>query len=175
MLKRYPFWLWTAVVFLFLTALIHSLSFFIQPAPQNETERQLLDLLANYKSDLGGGFKRSTKDLFTALSACFSLVCLLGGLTIAYLAHEKTELRILKGVVGINVLIFGICFGLQMAVIEFGRHVCGLADANSTEIDENSPHPVIAMMDQQREVVQKGGTMRLGAYPCVLQESVCSA
>jgi hypothetical protein len=118
MLKRYPFWLWTAVVFLFLTALIHSLSFFIQPAPQNETERQLLDLLANYKSDLGGGFKRSTKDLFTALSACFSLVCLLGGLTIAYLAHEKTELRILKGVVGINVLIFGICFGL-MAVFTF--------------------------------------------------------
>jgi CTP synthase len=70
---------------------------------------------------------------------------------------------------------FGICFGLQMAVIEFGRHVCGLADANSTEVDENSPHPVIAMMDQQREIVQKGGTMRLGAYPCVLQEGTIAA
>ena len=70
---------------------------------------------------------------------------------------------------------FGICFGMQMAVIEFGRNVCGFADANSTEIDENSPHPVIAMMDQQREIVQKGGTMRLGAYPCALQEGTLAA
>ena len=70
---------------------------------------------------------------------------------------------------------FGICFGMQMAVIEFGRHVCGLENANSTEVDENSPHPVIAMMDQQRMVVQKGGTMRLGAYPCVVQEGTIAA
>jgi CTP synthase len=70
---------------------------------------------------------------------------------------------------------FGICFGMQMAVIEFGRHVCGLKNANSTEVDENSPHPVIAMMDQQRTVVQKGGTMRLGAYPCALQDGTIAA
>jgi CTP synthase len=70
---------------------------------------------------------------------------------------------------------FGICFGMQMAVIEFGRNLCGLANANSTEVDENSPHPVIAMMDQQRMVVQKGGTMRLGAYPCVLQDGTIAA
>ncbi len=70
---------------------------------------------------------------------------------------------------------FGICFGMQMAVIEFGRNLCGLANANSTEVDENSPHPVIAMMDQQRMVVQKGGTMRLGAYPCVIQEGTIAA
>jgi CTP synthase len=70
---------------------------------------------------------------------------------------------------------FGICFGMQMAVIEFGRHVCGLKGANSTEVDENSPHPVIAMMDQQRAVVQKGGTMRLGAYPCALQDGTIAS
>ena len=70
---------------------------------------------------------------------------------------------------------FGICFGMQMAVIEFGRNMCGLAKANSTEVDENSSHPVIAMMDQQRTIVQKGGTMRLGAYPCVLQEGTIAA
>ncbi|MSQ46835.1 MAG: CTP synthase [Deltaproteobacteria bacterium] len=69
----------------------------------------------------------------------------------------------------------GICFGMQMAVIEFGRHVCGLGNANSTEVDEHSPHPVIAMMDQQRMIVQKGGTMRLGAYPCIVQEDTLAA
>ena len=64
----------------------------------------------------------------------------------------------------------GICFGMQMAMIEFGRNVCGLTDANSSEVDPHTPHPVIALMDQQRGVVQKGGTMRLGAYPCALQD-----
>lgn len=65
---------------------------------------------------------------------------------------------------------FGICFGMQMAVIEFARNVCGLTNANSNEVDPDTPHPVIALMDQQQTVVQKGGTMRLGAYPCTLQE-----
>lgn len=65
---------------------------------------------------------------------------------------------------------FGICFGMQMAVIEFARNVCGLPCANSIEIDPETPHPVIALMDEQKGVVQKGGTMRLGSYPCVLQE-----
>jgi len=70
---------------------------------------------------------------------------------------------------------FGICFGMQMAVIEFGRNVCGLTNANSIEIDPETPHPVIALMDHQRDIVQKGGTMRLGAYPCLLQENSLAA
>jgi CTP synthase len=64
----------------------------------------------------------------------------------------------------------GICFGMQMAVIEYARHVCGLERANSSEVDENTPHPVIDLMSGQRSVTRKGGTMRLGAYPCVLRE-----
>jgi CTP synthase len=63
----------------------------------------------------------------------------------------------------------GLCLGLQCAVIEFARNVCGLSGANSTEFDEGTRHPVIALMDEQRRVVQKGGTMRLGAYPCFLK------
>jgi len=63
----------------------------------------------------------------------------------------------------------GLCLGLQCAVIEFARNVCGLKGANSTEFDEETRHPVIALMDEQRRVVQKGGTMRLGAYPCFLK------
>ena len=65
---------------------------------------------------------------------------------------------------------FGICLGMQMAVAEFARNVCGLAGANSTEFDKNSPHPVIHLMDTQREMEKMGGTMRLGAYPCLLKE-----
>lgn len=63
----------------------------------------------------------------------------------------------------------GLCLGLQCAVIEFARNVCGLTEANSAEFDEKTSHPVIALLDEQRRVVQKGGTMRLGAYPCFLK------
>ncbi|MCU1426373.1 MAG: synthase [Actinomycetia bacterium] len=62
----------------------------------------------------------------------------------------------------------GLCLGLHCAVIEFGRNVCGLAGANSSEFDLHSPHPVIDLMDEQRDVVELGGTMRLGAYPARL-------
>jgi len=64
----------------------------------------------------------------------------------------------------------GICFGMQMAVIEFARNVCGLERANSTEVDEHTSFPVIHMMTEQRNVSRKGGTMRLGAYDCTLRE-----
>ena len=65
---------------------------------------------------------------------------------------------------------FGICLGLQMAVIEFARNVLGLERANSLEFDESTPHPVITLMEEQRGVADKGGTMRLGAYACALEE-----
>ncbi len=60
----------------------------------------------------------------------------------------------------------GICLGMQCAVIEFARHVCGLQGANSREFDPNTPHPMIDMMAEQRGITNLGGTMRLGAYPC---------
>ena len=118
MLKRYRFWLWLAVVVLLLNALIHSVTLFIEPAAQDETQRQLFDLMTSYKQDFGAGFKRSTKELVTALSACFSFLCLLGGLTLAFLLRKQAEARIMKGVVGIHVLVFGICFAV-MAVFTF--------------------------------------------------------
>ena len=64
----------------------------------------------------------------------------------------------------------GICFGMQLAVIEFARHVAGLEGANSTEVDERTPHPVIDFLPEQRELEDKGGSMRLGAFPCVLRQ-----
>ncbi|HWP06397.1 MAG TPA: CTP synthase [Polyangiaceae bacterium] len=63
---------------------------------------------------------------------------------------------------------FGICLGMQLAVIEYARSICGLKGANTTEVQKDCPHPVIDFMPDQRGVKDKGGTMRLGAYPCVL-------
>lgn len=64
----------------------------------------------------------------------------------------------------------GLCLGMQLAVIEFARNVAGLKNAHSTEIDEKTPHPVIHIMPSQAKITKKGGTMRLGAYPCILDK-----
>lgn len=69
----------------------------------------------------------------------------------------------------------GLCLGMQCAVIEFARHVCGMDDAHSTEFNPETSHPVIALMDSQLGVVDKGGTMRLGAYPCRIAEGTFTA
>ncbi|MCK0145033.1 CTP synthase [Arenibacter sp. F26102] len=64
----------------------------------------------------------------------------------------------------------GICLGMQMAVIEYSRNVLGLKKASSTEMDENTPHPVISIMEEQKNIINKGGTMRLGAWACDLKK-----
>ncbi|WP_303720416.1 CTP synthase [Malonomonas rubra] len=65
---------------------------------------------------------------------------------------------------------FGICLGMQMAVVEFSRYVCGIEDAHSSEFQEEAKNPIIHIMEEQKKVKGKGGTMRLGAYPCDLSE-----
>ena len=67
-----------------------------------------------------------------------------------------------------NIPYLGLCLGMQIATIEFARNVLKLAKAHSTEFDPNTPHPVIAMLNEQTKVTRKGGTMRLGAQPCQL-------
>ena len=70
---------------------------------------------------------------------------------------------------------FGICLGMQTAVIEFARDAAGLANANSREFDENAPHKVIDYMPGQNDAIDKGGTLRLGSYPCILKEDTVIA
>ena len=65
---------------------------------------------------------------------------------------------------------FGICLGMQCAAIEFARNVCGMKGANSTEFDADTPHPVVCLLDEQKQITNMGGTMRLGAQPCVLRK-----
>lgn len=118
MLKRYTFWLWLAVIFLFLTAIIHSIGLFVSPSPGNEVERQMLDLMMNYKQDLGAGFHPSMWNLFIALSSCFTFLCLLAALILAYLLKTKVATGILKGIIRIHLLVFAVCF-LVMATFTF--------------------------------------------------------
>ncbi len=70
---------------------------------------------------------------------------------------------------------FGICLGMQMAVIEYARHVCGLEKANSAEFDPDAPHLVVDLMPDQRGIKDMGATMRLGSYPCALKEGSLAA
>jgi CTP synthase len=69
-----------------------------------------------------------------------------------------------------NIPFFGICLGMQMAVIEYARNVLGMKDAHSTEMNKKTAYPVIDMMEDQKKIKKMGGTMRLGSYPCVLKE-----
>ncbi|MDO8628738.1 MAG: gamma-glutamyl-gamma-aminobutyrate hydrolase family protein, partial [Nanoarchaeota archaeon] len=68
-----------------------------------------------------------------------------------------------------NIPYLGLCYGLQLAVIEYARNVCKLENANSTEIDPATPHPVIDMLPEQKNIVNKGGTMRLGGHNIIIQ------
>src|SRR6185295_8613158 len=69
----------------------------------------------------------------------------------------------------------GICLGLQCAVVEFARDVCGLEGANSSEFEPSTPHPVIDLLPEQKDVTDMGATMRLGAQPCFIEEGSLAA
>jgi len=69
-----------------------------------------------------------------------------------------------------DVPFLGICLGMQLAVVEYARNVCKLEGASSTEADQKTPHPVIDLLPEQKDIMKKGGTMRLGAYPCMIKD-----
>lgn len=117
-MKKYTTWVKTAAIFQLITAVIHATGLFLKPPPANNTERQLFELMNTYALDLGAGFHRTMGELTVALSACFSLVCLLGGLINGYLVRKKADPEMMKGIITINLVVFGICFGL-MAVFTF--------------------------------------------------------
>jgi len=118
MLKRYTFWLSAAILFQFLTAVIHTSGLFVRPEPTNETERQLVGLLKTYGLNAGLGFTPTYADLFTAMGASFTFLLLFAGFTNGYLLIKQTEPNVMKGIVGINVAVFLVCF-LTMAVFTF--------------------------------------------------------
>ena len=113
MLKRYTFWFTAAIIFQFLTGIIHSLSLFIAPEAGNETEAQMLNLMTIYKMDMGAGFHPTFMNLFTALSSCFTFLCIFAALTNGHLLWKQTEPSVMKGIIGINLLIFGVMLAVM--------------------------------------------------------------
>jgi hypothetical protein len=118
MLKRYSFWFIAATLFQGLTGILHSLSLFVAPVPRNDTERQLFDLLTNYKLDAGAGFAPTYYNLMTALSSCFTFLCLFAALTNGFLLLKHTEPDVMRGIVAINLGIFAFVF-VMMAYFTF--------------------------------------------------------
>lgn len=111
---KYTTWLKTASIFQFINVFIHLTSFFISPAPNNETEKQLFTLMDTYQFDLGAGFHQTMSELTLVFSACLGLLCLFGGLVNLYLLRKNTEPEIIKGVIIINLIVFGILSGLTI-------------------------------------------------------------
>jgi hypothetical protein len=106
--------LFALITFQFLTGFVYALSFLGTPIATNETEKQLIDLFTNYKQDLGAGFKRSTFELFTGLSACFTLICILGGWVNLYFLKKKLDSSLFRGLLFIEMVVFGVVFTLMI-------------------------------------------------------------
>lgn len=118
MLRRYTFWFTAAILFQGLTGLLHALSLFLTPIADNETERQLLELLTTYKIEAGAGFAPTYYNLMTALSSCFSFLCLFAALINGYLLFKHTEPTVMRGIIGINLGTFAFLF-VVMAFFTF--------------------------------------------------------
>ena len=113
MLKRYTFWFSAAVIFQLLTGIIHSFSLFITLEGANDTESQMLNLMTTYKMDMGAGFHPTFVNLFIALSSCFTFLCIFAALTNGYLLWKHTEPSVMKGIIGIDLLVFGALFAVM--------------------------------------------------------------
>ena len=116
MRSRYTLWLKLAIAFMFITGAVHSVGLFTTPEPTSEIQRQMLELMSTYRLEIGDGFRPTMTNLVTALSSCFTFICLLGGLTNAYLLRRRVATDILKGVVGIHLLVFGCLFAVLLAL-----------------------------------------------------------
>lgn len=103
-------WFWTAIAFQLITGLIHSISLFVSTEPSNETERQMEMLISTYRIDAGAGFHPTFSNLFTALSSCFSFLCIFAALVNGYLLWKRVDDQVLKGILAINAVIFAGCF-----------------------------------------------------------------
>jgi hypothetical protein len=106
-LKRYTFWFIAATLFQFLNAIIHTISLFVPLSGDNETETQMVGLVTTYKIDMGAGFHPTFFNLFTALSSCLSFLFLFAALVNGYLLWKHAEPSMMKGIIAINLGIFG--------------------------------------------------------------------
>ena len=107
-MKIYIAMTWASIVCLFLTAALHSISLFVAPQGTNDIEKQFVETMTQYQMDMGAGFHRTLAQIFTSLSACFSLLCLFGSILLWHLLKHQTAKNVMTGIINIYLLIFGI-------------------------------------------------------------------
>ncbi len=107
MSKKFSFWIWGTIITQLLTAVFHSVSFFVKPEAKNDTEKQLIDLMTSYKQDMGMGFNRSMGELVTGLSISFTLICLFGALLNWTMKRKNIAADTWKAVLQVQLFIFG--------------------------------------------------------------------
>jgi len=118
MTKKNSFWLKAAIALQFVTGIFHLLSFISSPDPKNDSEKQLFDLMTNYKFDLGSGFLRSMEDLMNSFSIAFALFLFFSGILNLFLLRSNLPKKTMKGVIMINFLAYLICF-IAMSLLTF--------------------------------------------------------
>jgi len=118
------FWIRGTYIFQLATGLIHSMSFFVEQQPANEKEKQLLDIMYSYKMDMGAGIRRSMGEIFTSVSACMTLFCLFSGAIIMLLYRKNIEANILKQVMLMNSIAFGIGLAVMIRFAFLPPIVC---------------------------------------------------
>lgn len=124
MLKKFSFWIWAAIVTQTLTSVFHSISFFVKQEPSNETEKKLIDITNGYKADLGMGFHRTFAELFTAVSLCFTLICIFGALINWYFKKKNLAADLWRGLLLIQVFVFGAMFTAMLGFAFFPPIIC---------------------------------------------------
>jgi hypothetical protein len=112
MFKRYTFWFTAAVLFQFLSGLLHSVSLFIPLSGDNDVEKQMISLVTTLRLDMGAGFHPTFFNLFIALSSCLTFLFFYAALTNGYLLWKHTEPSVIRGIIWINILIFAILFAV---------------------------------------------------------------
>lgn len=118
MTKTHSFWLKAAIALQFVTGIFHLLGFISSPNPKNDSEKQLFDLMTNYKFDLGSGFLRSMEDLMNSFSIAFALFLFFSGILNLFLLRSNLPKKIMKGVIMINFFAYLICF-ITMSILTF--------------------------------------------------------
>lgn len=124
MFARFSFWIWGAIITQILTACFHAISFFVEGEPANDTEKQLDELIKTYHMDMGAEFSRTYNEIFTSLSACFSLLCLFAALVNIYMKRKKINAELWKGLLLIEVIVFGILFAVMLAFTFLPPIIC---------------------------------------------------
>ncbi len=122
--KLFKLFFKTASVLQLLTSVIHSVSLFANPQPANDTEQQLNNLMNNYKMEAGAGFTPTFADLFTSMSACFSMLLFFAGVINLYVLRNSSEAHIIKGILNINLVVFAVVFALMLVFTFLPPIIC---------------------------------------------------